>query len=170
MSKNRKTVMVFGVFDRLHPGHLDFLRQAREYGDELIAVVARDQAVMELKHKQPFHSEAQRLAVVQNIPEVTRDRTVMELKNKQPFHSEQERLAMVQNVPGVTLAVLGDREQRSYGVIVAYQPDVICVGYDQQELAEDLEKHMLQADVSLIHLAAYKPEQWHTSLLIEKVA
>ncbi|MBI3442500.1 MAG: adenylyltransferase/cytidyltransferase family protein [Candidatus Sungbacteria bacterium] len=130
--------MVFGVFDRLHPGHLDFFRQAREHGDELIAVVARD-------------------------------RTVMELKNKQPFHFETERLAMVQEVPEVTLAVLGDETSGSYGVIVTHKPDVICVGYDQHRLAEDLEKHMLSGTFPLIRLAAYKPKQWHTSVLTERL-
>ena len=109
MSEKKKKVMVFGVFDRLHPGHLDFLRQAREHGDELIAVVARDQAVMELK-------------------------------NKKPLHSGKERLAMVQNVAEVTQAVFGDEVQGTYGVIATHQPDVICVGYDQHGLAEDLKE------------------------------
>lgn len=134
----KKKVMVFGVFDRLHPGHLDFLRQAAEHGDELIAVVARD-------------------------------RTVMELKNKQPLHFETERLAAVQDVPEVTLAVLGDETHGSYGVIAAHRPDVICVGYDQHGLAEDLEKRAWQKNFLLIRLAAYEPEQWHTSLLIAEV-
>ncbi|MBI4225308.1 MAG: adenylyltransferase/cytidyltransferase family protein [Candidatus Sungbacteria bacterium] len=66
-----KRVMVFGVFDRLHPGHLDFLRQAAEHGDELIAVVARDRMVAELKNKIPLHSEQERLAAVGKVLEVT---------------------------------------------------------------------------------------------------
>lgn len=135
--------MVFGVFDRLHPGHLDFLRQAAEHGDELIAVVARD-------------------------------RTVMELKGKQPFHSEAGRLAMVQDVPEVTLAVLGDETSGSYGVIAAHRPDVICVGYDQKELMEDL--HPIEmgrdgsASFSVEVLKAHQPGQFHTSLLTADIA
>ena len=34
--------MVFGTFDILHPGHLDFFKQAREYGDEVVCVIARN--------------------------------------------------------------------------------------------------------------------------------
>lgn len=42
LSKKFNRVMVFGVFDGLHPGHRAFLRQARKKGDKLIVVVARD--------------------------------------------------------------------------------------------------------------------------------
>ena len=61
MKKLYKKVMVFGVFDRLHEGHDAFLKQARSYGDELIAVVARDTAVRELKEKTPHQSEKERI-------------------------------------------------------------------------------------------------------------
>ena len=44
-----KKVMVFGTFDGLHEGHLDFFRQAREYGDYLIVAVARDVNVKKIK-------------------------------------------------------------------------------------------------------------------------
>ena len=46
-------VAVFGVFDGIHAGHQDFLRQAREYGDELVVIVARDKSVTQLKGKPP---------------------------------------------------------------------------------------------------------------------
>ena len=135
-----KRVMVFGVFDRLHPGHLDFFRQAAQHGDELIAVVARD-------------------------------RMVEELKNKSPFHSEVERLAMVQNVSEVTLAILGDEAQGSYGVIAAHKPDVICVGYDQYRLAEDLQIYIRKdkfVSFGIKMLEPYGPKIFHTSILAEK--
>ncbi|HLC71304.1 MAG TPA: adenylyltransferase/cytidyltransferase family protein, partial [Candidatus Nanoarchaeia archaeon] len=37
-----KTVMCFGTFDILHPGHLHYLQQAKKYGDYLMVVIARD--------------------------------------------------------------------------------------------------------------------------------
>lgn len=52
-----KKVMVFGTFDILHLGHLDFFRQARKLGDYLIVVVARDKFVREAKGKYPKNPE-----------------------------------------------------------------------------------------------------------------
>ncbi len=45
------TVMCFGTFDILHPGHLYFLRECEKYGDELIVVIARDATVEKVKEK-----------------------------------------------------------------------------------------------------------------------
>ena len=53
--------MVFGTFDYLHEGHKDFFRQAKEYGDELVVVVARDETVEKLKKRKPDHDEETRL-------------------------------------------------------------------------------------------------------------
>lgn len=54
-----KKVLVFGTFDRLHPGHLNFLKQAKKYG-ELFVVVARDKTVKKVKKKLPRQNEKQR--------------------------------------------------------------------------------------------------------------
>lgn len=59
-----KKVMVFGTFDGLHPGHLNFLKQARKYGDYLVAVIARDETVKELKKRAPELNEKKRLQAV----------------------------------------------------------------------------------------------------------
>lgn len=61
-------VMVFGTFDILHPGHINFFKQARAYGTELYVVVARDSTVQRIKHKLPRHTEEQRLAAVRAEP------------------------------------------------------------------------------------------------------
>ena len=63
--------MVFGVFDRLHPGHISFLEQAGQYGDRLIAVVARDAIVQELKNKLPYENEETRQKAVARISGIT---------------------------------------------------------------------------------------------------
>jgi len=58
--KRGKRVMASGVFDLMHPGHLHFLRKARELGDELIVVVARDQTVQGLKRHPIVNEKARR--------------------------------------------------------------------------------------------------------------
>lgn len=52
-----KKVIVFGTFDIFHEGHRDFFRQAREYGDYLIVVIARDKNVLKIKGKLPENNE-----------------------------------------------------------------------------------------------------------------
>ena len=43
-----------GTFDLLHPGHLDYFRQAKEHGDYLIVVVARDSSAVQEGKKLRF--------------------------------------------------------------------------------------------------------------------
>ncbi len=59
--------MVFGTFDVLHPGHLNYFKQARRWGDYLIVVVARDKNVLKLKRKGPRNKEKKRLAGVRKL-------------------------------------------------------------------------------------------------------
>ena len=59
-----KKVLVFGVFDGLHSGHHYFLKAAKDLGDFLLVVVARDSSVSTLKNKQPIQNESDRLRKV----------------------------------------------------------------------------------------------------------
>ena len=59
-------VMVFGTFDILHPGHLNFFKQAREFGNFLIAVIARDKTVLKIKGRLPKNNEKKRLKNLKN--------------------------------------------------------------------------------------------------------
>ncbi|HEV2317369.1 MAG TPA: adenylyltransferase/cytidyltransferase family protein [Thermoplasmata archaeon] len=62
-------VMATGVFDLLHPGHLYFLNEARQLGDELIVVVARDQTARRLK-REPYVPEQLRREMVEALKPV----------------------------------------------------------------------------------------------------
>ena len=57
--------MVFGTFDILHKGHLSYFSQARKYGNYLIAVVAKDRTVKEIKGRFPRNNDKKRLAKVE---------------------------------------------------------------------------------------------------------
>ncbi|PIZ49891.1 FAD synthase [Candidatus Woesearchaeota archaeon CG_4_10_14_0_2_um_filter_57_5] len=63
-SNAEKTVMCFGTFDVLHPGHIAYLREAVSYGSRLVVIVARDATVLRIKGKVPLHTEEQRLRAV----------------------------------------------------------------------------------------------------------
>jgi FAD synthetase len=64
----KKIAMCFGTFDGLHAGHEDYFRQAKELGDELIVVVAKDETVVDLRGNLPANSEDERLAAVDAHP------------------------------------------------------------------------------------------------------
>ena len=66
----KKVVMCFGTFDRIHAGHEDYFRQAKELGDELIVVVARDATVVDVKGDLPANNESIRLHRVNEHPMV----------------------------------------------------------------------------------------------------
>ncbi|MDP3990877.1 MAG: serine--tRNA ligase [Candidatus Nealsonbacteria bacterium] len=62
-----KRVLVFGTFDRIHQGHIDFLKQAKRHGDYLIVVVARDKTVERLKRRPSSKKERERLKNIQKL-------------------------------------------------------------------------------------------------------
>ena len=68
------TVMVFGTFDGLHKGHLSYFRQARKFGDHLIAVVALDKNVLKFKGHLPKFNQTERLSAVKKCPLVNEAR------------------------------------------------------------------------------------------------
>ena len=58
--------MAFGTFDIFHPGHENYLVQAKKLGEYLIVVVARDKTVLEVKKQQAKNGEQDRLETVKN--------------------------------------------------------------------------------------------------------
>lgn len=56
--------MIFGTFDIFHKGHENFLKQARERGNYLIVVIARDKTVLKVKGKLPRNNEKTRLQTI----------------------------------------------------------------------------------------------------------
>ncbi len=64
-------VMASGVFDILHPGHLRYLQEAKDHGDELVVVVATDATVRRRKHE-PITPENMRLELISALKMVDR--------------------------------------------------------------------------------------------------
>ena len=98
---------------------------------------------------------------------VGRDSASLRLKGKKPKHPEETRRDLVSKEELVTQAVLGDEKQSSYKVLEELNPDVICLGYDQANLAEDLKVWMQKMDknIPLHWLDAHYPEKYHSSVL-----
>ena len=65
-NENIIRVMGFGTFDGLHPGHISFLNQLRQLGDELIIAISLDKNVENIKGKKPILNQSDRLIAVKN--------------------------------------------------------------------------------------------------------
>ncbi len=61
-----KTVLVFGSFDGLHPGHLAMLGEAKMQGDKLVAALAPDGVIQRIKGRKPKKSFDDRLATLES--------------------------------------------------------------------------------------------------------
>jgi FAD synthetase len=62
-----RKVLVFGTFDGVHRGHINFLKQSKKFGDELIVVVTRDANVKRQKGRRPARSEKIRLREIRKF-------------------------------------------------------------------------------------------------------
>jgi FAD synthetase len=103
---SRKTVLATGVFDLLHLGHLRFLEESKRKG-----------------------GPRSKLVVV-----VARDKTVSRRKGKGPVIPEDQRRELVAALRVVDRAILGREEIDLLGILKEVKPDIVCVGYDQDEI------------------------------------
>ncbi|MBU4321345.1 MAG: adenylyltransferase/cytidyltransferase family protein [Thermodesulfovibrionales bacterium] len=79
----KKRVVCAGTFDHFHPGHIDFLKQAKVLGDELVVIVARDENVKRIKGMMPKHNESQRRENVEKTS--ISDRVILGYTDKDIF-------------------------------------------------------------------------------------
>ena len=112
--KNRKIVLASGVFDLLHLGHVKFLEAAKASG-----------------------GKNAKLVVV-----VAKDSTVEKTKLKRPIMSEEQRVALVASLRVVDQAVIGYETMNIAEVISQIKPDIIALGYDQEEMARQVRAYL----------------------------
>ena len=61
-----KKVFVSGCYDLLHSGHVEFFKQASQFGD-LYVGIGSDTTYLEYKHRKPMFPQEERLFMVSNI-------------------------------------------------------------------------------------------------------
>lgn len=127
--------MVFGTFDSLHSGHLNLFAQAKQYGDYLIVVVARDINVKKIKGRYPQLSEGKRQKIVQKIKTV----------NKAVLGYKKNRFKIIKELKPDVICLGYDQ-----GIQVA-------------ELKNKLTK--LNTKVKIYRLRSLRPEKYKSSLL-----
>ncbi len=102
---------------------------------------------------------------------VARDILTKEFKGKTPVNSEVSRINSLLEVPEIDLVLLGDPNRSSYNVLKEVNPDVVCFGYDQEELHQDIEstiKKGILPQMKLVLIKPLNPERCHSSILNEK--
>lgn len=80
---------------------------------------------------------------------VGRDKFVRSFKNKEPVYSENERMERLLKENIVDEVFLSDEKVSSYKVLREINPDVICLGFDQNVLRDDLRRWMNKNDISI---------------------
>jgi FAD synthetase len=95
---------------------------------------------------------------------VAKDVNVEKFKKNLPKNNEQQRLENIKNIEEVNQVTLGD-ENDIYKIIEEIKPDIIALGYDQDEqnLKNELEKRNLK--IKIVRLEAFKEKKFKSSLL-----
>ena len=85
--------------------------------------------------------------------------------NKETTYDENQRLSEVKKQPIVNEAVLGDLENK-YKVIEDKQPDILCLGYDQDIDEERLKKVLVKLNLrpEIKRMKACQEEKYKSSL------
>jgi len=70
--QKQQIIMLFGTFDHLHAGHEDLFKQAREIAKRfenphIVAIVARDKTVKQIKGRESESNEKERVEKLQEI-------------------------------------------------------------------------------------------------------
>jgi len=140
--RRSKLVLATGAFDLLHFGHLKALEDAKKAG-----------------------GSDSRLIVI-----VARDKTVERRKGRKPIVPEDQRRALVQALKPVDRAILGFEELNINAVIRRLRPDVIAIGYDQNDILEAVQVVLKNypKKVKIVRTKRYGPEDFNSSSKIKK--
>jgi len=123
---NLKLVLVGGVFDIIHLGHLETLKDAKKLGDLLLVVVASDQTVESSKGRAPLNSQTNRAELLSHLDIVD----IVHQGDPDPA--------------------------KFLDVVVQYQVDVIALGYDQANMEEKLHQLLNERGLNYIEIIKLK--------------
>ncbi len=144
LSKGKSTlgiVLVGGVYDILHLGHLAVLAEAKTYGDILVVVVATDVTVETLKGRRPVFPEEDRRALVESLRPV--DAAIL----------------------GYEDVGMGYEQ-----VIDEVKPNIIALGYDQDSVARMVTELVERKKLSIrvVRLSKFDKEKYLSSSAIRQ--
>jgi len=118
MKQKEKTVMVGGVFDLLHLGHIHYFEEAKKHGNRLVVVVARDSTARKMKHT-PITPEDMRVELI----------GALKVVDEALLGDEKDIYATVEKVKPDVIALGYDQR------------------HDEEEIKRELKKRGLKAEV-----------------------
>lgn len=128
--------MTFGTFDRFHPGHEYYLREAHKKWEKLLTVVARDETVHRVKWKLAYDNENTRL---RNVIESGLSDEVVLWSLSDPYQ------VILDHTPDI--------------LCFGYDQN----SFNNEQLVQFFEKNHLNP--TIVRLNAFNPEKWKSSLL-----
>ena len=133
----KSRIMVFGTFDGVHQGHLNFFEQAKKLAPRSFLVVS-----------------------------VARDKNVLKIKGNFPVLNEKERITLIEKCKLADKVVLSGVKNHIPHIIKEY-PDIIALGYDQKAYVKNLKKDLKNKGliVKIARLKSYKEKMYKSNLL-----
>lgn len=141
VSKIKKTkIMVFGTFDGLHQGHLNFFSQARNLSENPYLIVS-----------------------------IARDVNIQKIKGALPEKKEKERLLLLKQSKLADRVVLSGLESHLVHILKE-KPEIIALGYDQRAYVKNLKTDLKNKglEVKIVRLKPYKETIYKNHLLKKK--
>ena len=136
----KKTVLAFGTFDLLHPGHISYLTQARALGKRLVVIIATDKNVWSIKGKTAINSQNARKELVEALRAV----------DKAIIGFEDDMIKSVEKAKPDIIALGYDQ------------------GPSDAELAKKLAARKIRAKI--VRLKPHNPEKYKSSKIRERIA
>ena len=102
---------------------------------------------------------------------IAKDETVESVKKKKPFHSEKVRKKVVEESELTDLVVLGKLGDK-FEVLEKYQPEVVCLGYDQTAFVKNLRRELNKRglrETEIVKLFPYKEHIYKSSKIFQKL-
>jgi cytidyltransferase-like protein len=138
--KQKTKIMVFGTFDGLHKGHLNFFKQAKKLSKDSFLVVS-----------------------------VARDKNVFRIKKSLPYLNEKKRWSLIKKSSIVDQVVMGGVKNHITHIKKVH-PNFIALGYDQRAYVKNLKKDLKNIGVlvKIVRLKPYKEKIYKNHLLNKK--
>jgi len=140
--QKKRIVLASGVFDLLHLGHVRFLEEAKRAGGR----------------------NAELIVII------ARDSIVEAHKGERPIMPENQRCALVASLKVVDCAILGFQRFDIGRVVDKVKPDVIAVGYDQEDIGRTVRKYVEERNlnIKIVRIGKFEEDELDSSSKIKQ--